>query len=147
MTIIIVSIGVVVINHNNTKTSLTENVFEEGEKLLGASYQVPPNIPDTFDSASFVWYVYQNCGIKNWERKTAQTAQSIYEQCIPITESEAKAGDLIFFQDTYENGNEITHVGIYDGKGKMLHAGDVVKYSDTDNDYWQQHFYGFGRLN
>jgi cell wall-associated NlpC family hydrolase len=73
------------------------------------------------------------------------TAQGVYDACVPISASEAKAGDLIFFTGTYDNGRTVTHVGIYAGNGSMLHSGSPVKYSNINTPYWQQHFYSFGR--
>ena len=76
------------------------------------------------------------------------TAQGIYDQCTPIAASEAKAGDLIFFQGTYDTGDDrdVTHVGIYCGNGVMLHCGDPIKYASINTAYWQSHFYSFGRV-
>ena len=64
---------------------------------------------------------------------------------IVTNESEAQAGDLVFFKDTYDTPDFITHVGIYQGNGKMFHAGDPIGYADITTQFWQSHFVGYGR--
>ena len=44
------------------------------------------------------------------------------------------------------NDKTKTHVGIYAGNGKMIHAGDPIKYSSINTPYWQSHFYSFARV-
>ena len=57
---------------------------------------------------------------------------------------EPRPGDLIFFVGTYDTPG-VSHVGIYVGGGKMLHCGDPIQYADINTNYWQSHFYAFGR--
>ena len=77
----------------------------------------------------------------------AEPAQGIYDQCTPVSASEAKAGDIIFFTGTYNSAGAVSHVGIYCGNGVMIHCGDPIKYASINTPYWQSHFYSFGRLN
>lgn len=65
--------------------------------------------------------------------------------CTPVSSADAKPGDLIFFQGTY-NTSGASHVGIYVGNGMMIHCGDPISYANINTSYWQQHFYTFGRL-
>ena len=114
------------------------------ENFLGYPYVWGGSSPSTsFDCSGFVCYVLTHSGYYNMPRTTAQ---GIYNQCIHISPSEARPGDLIFFTKTYSSGNPVTHVGIYTGGGQMLHCGDPIKYSSINTPYWQSHFYGFGRL-
>ena len=62
-----------------------------------------------------------------------------------IQEAEAKPGDLVFFEGTYDTPGK-SHVGIYLGNGKMVSAGDPIKYADIHSSYWQKYLSGFGRL-
>ena len=56
-------------------------------------------------------------------------------------------GDLIFFEGTMgEDVGGITHVGLYVGDNVMIHCGNPIAYADLTRSYWQQHFYGFGRI-
>lgn len=64
-----------------------------------------------------------------------------------MSPSEAKPGDCIFFTGTYDSAGPVSHIGIYVGDGMMIHCGDPIKYANINTNYWQQHFYAFGRLN
>ncbi|MBC1502127.1 peptidoglycan DD-metalloendopeptidase family protein [Listeria weihenstephanensis] len=114
------------------------------EQYLGFPYVFGGSTPETsFDCSGFISWVYTNSGVNNLPRTTAQ---GIYDQTTKISREEARAGDLIFFTETYPAGRPVTHIGIYVGNGKMLHCGDPIQYSSIDTPYWQKHFYGFGRL-
>lgn len=125
--------------------ALVAAIFAEGEKYLGVPYRLNPlpTPPTSFCCDIFVKYVFHNVGISF--PPNTYTAQGLYNVCVPVPPSEAKAGDLIFFSGTYSNGRTVTHVGIYCGNGVMLHSGDPVKYSNINTPYWQGHFYSFGR--
>ena len=119
-------------------------LIAEAENYLGYPYVWGGSSPSTsFDCSGFVCYVLTHSGYCNMPRTTAQ---GIYNQCTPISASEARAGDIIFFTGTYNSGNPVTHVGIYAGNGQMIHAGDPIKYSSINTPYWQSHFYAFGRV-
>jgi len=119
-------------------------VFAEGEKYLGFRYVWGGSTPETsFDCSGFVCWTYTKSGVYNLPRVNAQ---QIYNECKKIEPSEARPGDLIFFEGTYDAPVPVTHVGIYAGEGKMLHCGDPIKYDSIYTDYWKAHFYGYGRL-
>lgn len=65
--------------------------------------------------------------------------------CAYVSPEEAKPGDLIFFQGTY-NTTGASHVGIYVGNGMMIHCGDPVQYTSVQTSYWQSHFLAYGRI-
>lgn len=119
-------------------------LLEEAARYLGYPYVWGGSSPSTsFDCSGFVCYVFTNSGVHDLPRTTAQ---GIYNQCTPVSPSAARPGDIIFFTGTYSSGNPVTHVGIYCGNGVMIHCGDPIKYSSINTPYWQNHFYGFGRL-
>lgn len=62
-----------------------------------------------------------------------------------IRPSDARPGDLIFFQNTY-NTSGASHVGIYVGNGIMIHCGNPISYASVNTSYWQEHFYCYGRI-
>ena len=62
-----------------------------------------------------------------------------------IQEAEAKPGDLVFFEGTYDTPGK-SHVGIYLGNGIMVSAGDPIKYANIHSSYWEKYLAGFGRL-
>ena len=120
-------------------------LMEEAAKYLGYPYVWGGSSSSTsFDCSGFVCWVYSNSGVHDLPRTTAQ---GIYDQCTPVSASEAKAGDIIFFTGTYNSAGPVSHVGIYCGEGVMIHCGDPISYASINSSYWQSHFYSFGRLN
>lgn len=120
------------------------NMIREAEKYLGYPYVWGGSSPSTsFDCSGFVSWVINNCG-NGWS-VGRQTANGLKNLCDIIPPSEAKPGDLIFFQGTY-NTSGASHVGIYVGNGMMIHCGDPISYASIQTNYWQQHFYCFGRI-
>ena len=120
------------------------NMIHEAEKYLGYPYVWGGSSPSTsFDCSGFVSYVINNCG--NGWNVGRQTANGLKNLCTTISSSEAKPGDLVFFQGTY-NTSGASHVGIYVGDGMMIHCGNPISYASIETSYWQEHFYCFGRL-
>ena len=121
------------------------NMIREGEKYLGFPYVWGGSSPSTsFDCSGFVSYVINHCG-NGWSMGR-QTANGLLGHCTRVSASEAKPGDLIFFQGTY-NTSGASHVGIYVGNGMMLHCGNPIQYASINTNYWKDHFYTFGRIN
>lgn len=119
-------------------------LFNEAEKHIGKRYVFGANGPNNFDCSSFVCWSFTHSGVKNMPRTTAWGIYKTY--CNPVSPSEAKAGDIIFFKNTYNSGSPIFHVGIYAGNGMMIHAGDPIRFVSINTPYWREHFYGFGRV-
>ena len=119
-------------------------LFNEAEKHIGKRYVFGANGPNNFDCSSFVCWSFTHSGVKNMPRTTAWGIYKTY--CNPVSSSEAKAGDIIFFKNTYDSGSPISHVGIYAGNGMMIHAGDPIRFVSINTPYWREHFYGFGRV-
>ena len=99
--------------------ALTDEKFRkmitEAEKYLGYPYVWGGSSPSTsFDCSGFVSWVINHCG--NGWNVGRQTANGLMGKCDIIPKSEAKPGDLIFFQKTY-NTSGASHVGIYVGNG------------------------------
>ncbi|GEQ61685.1 cell wall hydrolase [Vagococcus lutrae] len=122
----------------------TKKIFNEAEKHIGKRYVFGANGPSNFDCSSFVCWSFTHSGVKNMPRTTAYRIFTDY--CNPVSPSEARAGDIIFFRGTYNSGTPISHVGIYAGNGMMIHAGDPIQYTSINTNYWKNHFYSFGRL-
>ena len=117
-------------------------MIAEGEKYLGYPYVWGGSSPETsFDCSGFVCWVINHSG---WSVGRT-TAQGLYNVCTPVSSTNAKPGDLIFFVGTYDTP-DVSHVGIYVGGGQMLHCGSPISYASVNVPYWQDHFYCFGRL-
>ena len=120
------------------------NMVREAEKYLGYPYVWGGSSPSTsFDCSGFVSWVLNNCG-NGWS-VGRQTANGLMGCCDIIPRSSAEPGDLIFFQGTYDTAGA-SHVGIYVGNGMMIHCGNPISYASVESNYWQQHFYCFGRV-
>lgn len=120
------------------------NMIHEAEKYLGYPYVWGGSSPATsFDCSGFVSYVINHCG--NGWNVGRLTANGLKNYCTIISPEEAKPGDLIFFQGTY-NTSGASHVGIYVGDGMMIHCGNPISYASINSSYWQQHFYCYGRI-
>ncbi len=119
-------------------------MLAEAEKYLGYPYVWGGASPSTsFDCSGYVSWVVNHCGVGwNFGRLTADGLLGV---CTPVSSADARPGDLIFFQGTY-NTSGASHVGIYVGNGMMIHCGDPISYANINTNYWQQHFYTFGRL-
>ena len=128
--------------------ALTDEKFRkmitEAEKYLGYPYVWGGCSPSTsFDCSGFVSWVINHCG--NGWNVGRQTANGLMGKCDIIPKSEAKPGDLIFFQKTY-NTSGASHVGIYVGNGMMIHCGNPISYASIETSYWRQHYYCMGRI-
>jgi len=137
------------INYSVPEEALSDEQFarmlREAEKYLGWPYVWGGSSPADggFDCSGYVCWVVNNCG--NGWNVGRTTAEGLRRMCAYVSPSEARPGDLVFFQGTY-NTEGASHIGIYVGNGMMINAGDPIKYADITTPYWQQHFMQFGRL-
>ena len=117
-------------------------MIKEAEKYLGYPYVWGGSSPSTsFDCSGYVCWVLNHSG---WSVGRT-SAQGLYNLCTPVSRSNARPGDLVFFKGTYKT-NGVSHVGIYVGNNRMIHAGDPISYTNINTQYWQSHFFTFGRL-
>ena len=117
-------------------------IYKEAQKYVGTSYVWGGSTPETgFDCSGYVCWVYN----QNGYNVGRTTANGLWNKSQHISEAEAKPGDLVFFEGTYDTPGK-SHVGIYLGNGMMVSAGDPIKYADIHSSYWQKYLSGFGRL-
>ena len=117
-------------------------IYAEAKKYVGTPYVWGGSSPDTgFDCSGYVCWVYN----QNGYNVGRTTANGLWNKCQHISEAEAKPGDLVFFEGTYDTPGK-SHVGIYLGNGMMVSAGDPIKYANIHSSYWQKYLSGFGRL-
>jgi len=118
------------------------NTEKEAEKYLGTPYVWGGSSPETgFDCSGYVCWVLNQSG---WD-VGRQNANGLWNMSTKLSESEAKPGDLVFFEGTYDTEGA-SHVGIYVGNGMMISAGNPIKYSNIHSSYWDGHLLGFGRI-
>lgn len=115
-------------------------VVDSARKYLGTPYVWGGTSPSGFDCSGFVQYVLAENG-----KSVPRTSQEQFAGGQAVDKSNLQAGDLVFYN--WQGGADATHVGIYEGNGKMIHAphpGDVVKEVDF-NSYGQNAYLGARR--
>ncbi|MEN9900017.1 MAG: Murein DD-endopeptidase MepH precursor [Pseudomonadota bacterium] len=111
--------------------------------LLGVPYKRGGTSEEKgFDCSGFVRYMYEKSVGLVLPRRAEEQAKVTEE----ISRSELKPGDLVFFNTLKRT---FSHVGIYVGDGKFIHAprpGKAVRVDDMREAYWQQRFNGARRV-
>jgi uncharacterized protein YgiM (DUF1202 family) len=128
------------LNGSSTST-IRQQIVAEAKKHLGTPYVWGGSTPKGFDCSGFVQYVMNMNGISLPRTTTEQYKIGTY-----VAKSDLQPGDLVFLQNTYRDG--ISHVGIYVGDGKMIHASSSkgVVISSLSTSYYSQHYYGSRRV-
>lgn len=124
-------------NVSERRTSL----LKEAQRYSGVPYVWGGTSPRGFDCSGFVHYVYKQKGI-NIPRETV----SLYNGARKVSADQAKPGDIVFFHKTYNTSKPISHVGVYIGNGKMIHASSSrgVIIANINTSYWRSKLVGFG---
>lgn len=137
------------LDYDVPRSALEDETFaamlKEAEKYLGFPYVWGGTNPSTsFDCSGFVSWVINHSGW-NYGRLGVMGLENV---CTPVSKTNAKPGDLVFFIGTYDAPypDRPSHVGIYVGNGMMIHCGSPISYANINTPYWQNHYYGFGRL-
>lgn len=111
--------------------------IQEAYKYAGQAYGGGA-VPGNFDCSGLVMWSYAKAGIS-----LPRTAAAQYGATTRISESQAQAGDLVFFSD-----GGISHVGIYLGGGQMFNSqNNGIQTDNIHGAYWGEHLAGFGRIN
>ena len=133
------------ISPSNTAASVSisakrQSVLNYAAQFLGVPYVYGGSTPSGFDCSGFTSYVF-----KNTVGSIPRVAQAQYDATTRVSRDDLLPGDLVFFANTYDCPEPISHIGIYVGNGKMLHCGNPIGYADLSNSYWKSHMYGFAR--
>ena len=129
--------------NNPSSTNKVEAVINLARQQIGKPYVWGAEGPNSFDCSGLVYYVYKNAA--NITLPRASSSQ--YGSGVAVTKSNLKEGDLIF-SSTDGTGN-ITHVSIYSGNGKMIHAprsGKNVEEISMSTTYWSNAYVGARRI-
>ena len=123
------------------KIETTNNILDMAQQFMGVPYVWGGSSPNGFDCSGFVQYVYRNNGIN-----LSRTADYQALEGEPVDKEDLQPGDLIFFAGDYVN---VSHVGIYVGDGKMIHASSSkgqIAYDDLSNSYRVAHYHSARRV-
>ncbi|WP_153732447.1 C40 family peptidase [Sporosarcina obsidiansis] len=120
-------------------SALMNKVVDIAMPLQGTPYVWAGVTPNGFDCSGFIYYVYNQAGVKIPRLDTI----GMYDRSISI--KDPVIGDLLFFENTYRPG--ISHIGIYLGDSKFIHAGtNGIEVSSAESPYWSQRFLGYKRF-
>jgi cell wall-associated NlpC family hydrolase len=112
-------------------------VVDTAKKYLGVKYKYGGVNPSGFDCSGLVMYVFRKNGID-----ISRVLKEQYYSGRRVALNNAKPGDLVFFNT---NGRNLSHVGIYIGDHRFIHApttGKKVSYATVDNGYWKKRYVG-----
>jgi hypothetical protein len=115
-------------------------LLSTAEEWIGVPYQYGGTSQAGVDCSAFVQNVYSNLGIL-----VPRTADEQYNYSKQISGNDKSVGDLVFFR---RNSDKITHVGIYIGKGDIIHSSTsrgVIKES-LSTSYLSSMLVGYGRV-
>lgn len=128
---------------NFSNVPISGGLATDALNFVGARYRFGSTGPSAFDCSGLTSYVYARNGTR-----LPRTAASQYNASVKVSASELQPGDLVFFSGTTSKRG-ITHVGIYIGGGKMVHAATPrygVQVSSLNSSYYQKHFVSGGRI-
>ena len=122
----------------STQAMLSNDVLFRAISLVGTPYRWGGNTPGGgFDCSGLVDYVFRTeAGLR-----LPRTSREMSRLPDPrVDQAQLLPGDLVFFQT---EGSGVSHVGIYVGRGRFVHApdtGGTVRLDALDNPYWRRHF-------
>jgi cell wall-associated NlpC family hydrolase len=103
--------------------------------MVGRPYRYGGDTPAGFDCSGLVSYSYAQVGVR-----ASRETRSLRAQGAVVRTADLRRGDLLFF---YQEGKKFSHVGLYLGDGRFVHApssGGRVRIDRFDAEYWQRHF-------
>ncbi|GKV69201.1 hypothetical protein NCCP2716_16990 [Sporosarcina sp. NCCP-2716] len=118
-----------------------DSILAYAKKFEGTPYLFGGSTPEAFDCSGYILYVYKFFGIN-----LPRTSETQYQVGTAVPRSDLRAGDLVFFENTYKQG--ISHTGIYIGNGDFLSAktgGVGIANLDT-HPYWAPKYVGAKRV-
>lgn len=102
---------------DSSMTALQAQIVAYAKTFLGCAYVHGGNGPKSFDCSGLTKYVYNHFGYTINRGATQQLKNGV-----PVSKENLQPGDLVFFNSSGSDINRATHVGIYIGDGKFVHA-------------------------
>ena len=126
---------------NNQQKKLADQIVDYAMQFKGYPYVYGTEGPDTFDCSGFTYYVYKHFGYT-----LNRTSKDQLKNGTPVEKSDLQPADLVLFS---RNGSVVTHVGLYIGEGKFIHASTSttgVIISNIHSTYYTEHFFAARRI-
>ncbi len=127
---------------SSSSASTAMAAVEHARAQIGVKYRYGGASPRSgFDCSGLVYYSYKQAG-----KRLPRSTNGLYEASTKVTKNSLRPGDLVFF---HINRNKISHVGIYLGQNKFVHApskGKQVEIASLRSRYWTKHFTRGGRI-
>lgn len=121
---------------SSSSSSKGEAIVAKAKQYLGVPYVWGGSSPSGFDCSGFTQYVMRACGYSINRTASAQLSNGT-----SVSYSKLKPGDLVFFKNTYTTSAPASHVGIYVGDGKFIHAGNSgIEITSLSNDYYASRY-------
>ena len=108
-------------------------------QMVGVPYRYGGESPEGFDCSGLVQYAYRSAGVS-----LPRTARDQLHASTPVALADAREGDLLFFRS-----KDYSHVGIYLGQGRFVHApstGRTVSIANFGDAYYRRNFVRAGRI-
>jgi uncharacterized protein YgiM (DUF1202 family) len=121
-----------------------QEIADFARSLVGCPYVYGGSSPKGFDCSGFTKYVYSQFGYN-----INRTASTQLDNGVSVSMSELQPGDLVMFKKAGYSGSRASHVGIYIGGGKFVHASTArvgVIVSDLSEAYYTTGFVGARRI-
>ncbi len=122
-------------------TSSNLNLYYLMYNWVGTPYQFGGSTKNGIDCSGFTKMLVEEI----YKISLTRDSRSMYKQCNPVSKSDLKEGDLVFFNISR---GQISHVGVYLGNNKFIHSSTQkgVIMSDLREGYYKRYFYKGGRL-
>jgi len=122
------------------KATSNVKLFQFVYDWVGTPYRFGGSTKKGIDCSAFTQELYT----KVFNMDIKRSSRDIFSMVTPVGKDDLKEGDLMFFKI---HSRSITHVGIYLGDGRFVHAANKgVAISNISDEYYSKYFYRGGRM-
>ncbi|WP_313892673.1 C40 family peptidase [Psychrobacillus sp.] len=138
---VVLAVGTFAGNTEAASSVASNEIVSSAKNLIGIKYRYGGTTRAGFDCSGFVGYIYKSQGVN-----LSRTAAGIYSTGTAVKKANLAVGDLVFFNTS---GKGVSHVGMYIGSGKFIHASTSkgVRIDKVDDPYyWGKKYVGAKRV-